>query len=265
MLALALLLLPACGPSEDVLVIGHRGSPYETVENSLEGFKLAYTQGADGVELDVQYSKDGRVIIMHDDTVDRITTCKGAVTKLTLADLAGCTLTNGEPVALLSDMLVDLATWFTIVFVEIKVPEDGSLSAAQKNAFTDEVVRVVESTKLASKIVIISYDKDVLERLAPYQDRGIVAGWDTSDDSSVTMARKWDMPWALMPVAQISDRTGAIAAGLSQNVAVYQVNSPRQFLDAESAEVAAMMSDSIRTICSMLGRLKKDPPKQKKH
>ena len=63
-------------------------------------------------------------------------------------------------------------------------------------------------------------------------------------------------------MAQISDRTGAIAAGLSQNVSVYQVNSPRQFLEAESAGVDAIMSDSIRTIRSMLGRLKREEPKQ---
>ena len=53
----------------------------------------------------LQRTKDGRVIIIHDDTVDRTTTCKGSVTTLTQADLASCSLTNGEPIRLLSELL----------------------------------------------------------------------------------------------------------------------------------------------------------------
>jgi len=262
--AALLMLIPAC-QEVDILVIAHRGSPYVTTENSLEGFQLAYMDGADGVELDVQLTLDGRVIIMHDDTVDRITNCTGAVTGLTMEDLTECTLDNGEPVRELADLLPDLVTWFSTVFVEIKVPEGNVFSTAEKQAYADEVVRVVQGSGQLDKIVIISYDTTVLERLAAWLDRGILSGWDTSDDSSVNMARRWGMPWALMPVGALSNSTGTIAVGLDQEVAVYQVNSPRQFIDAESAQVRAIMSDSVRTICSMLGRLKKEKPERKKH
>ena len=165
---------------------------------------------------------------------------------------------------MLSDLLPLLATWFSIVFVEIKVPENKALSTAQKMSFSDAVVKVVQATGMTPKIVVISYDQEVLERLATWQEQGIVAGWDTSDDSSVSKARKWNMPWALMPVGAVNERIGAVARGLSQNVAVYQVDSPRLFLEAENAGARAIMSDSVRTICSMLGRLKKEPPMEPK-
>lgn len=52
-----------------VEIIAHRGVPRELPENTLPGFALAFTQGADGVELDVHASLDGVVVVHHDPTV----------------------------------------------------------------------------------------------------------------------------------------------------------------------------------------------------
>jgi glycerophosphoryl diester phosphodiesterase len=51
------------------LILGHRGSPRCAVENSLESFRLALEQGADGVELDVQCTADGVLVAHHDGTL----------------------------------------------------------------------------------------------------------------------------------------------------------------------------------------------------
>lgn len=102
-------------------------------------------------------------------------------------------------------------------------------------------------------------------RLAARQDDGITAGWDDSDGAeSVVQARRHCMPWALMPVRSIDPRLGSVAIGLGQQVAVYQVNSPAQFLDAERAGVRAVMADSIRTICALVGKRPRDTPGGKK-
>ena len=50
----------------DVLVFGHRGAMARAPMNTLASFQLAYEQGAHGIELDVQLSKDGEIIILHD-------------------------------------------------------------------------------------------------------------------------------------------------------------------------------------------------------
>ena len=257
-------LATGCQEQREILIIGHRGSPYEVIENSLAGFELAYMQGADGVELDVGYTRDDQMIIMHDETVDRTTNCKGAVAELSWTELSTCKLENGEPVRLLTDLLPDLATWFSMIFLEIKIPDGEVLSAARKEAFVDQIARLVKTSGLARKFVLISYDRTALERLATWQEQGIVTGWDAHDDLSVARAKKWGMAWSLMPVAEVSRSSGTIARGLSKEVAVYQVNSPRQVLEAEDAQVSAMMSDSVRSLCAMLGRPKKDKPNRQK-
>lgn len=71
----------------DVKIIGHRGLPTMFPENSLIGFRQAVELGIDGIELDVHVSKDGEVIVHHDETIDRMTNGTGWISKLTLAEL----------------------------------------------------------------------------------------------------------------------------------------------------------------------------------
>lgn len=73
----------------------HRGSSAEAPENSLEAFELAIDQGADGIELDVQLTADGVVVVCHDETIDRTSTGSGAIETMTLDQLRAFTFANG--------------------------------------------------------------------------------------------------------------------------------------------------------------------------
>ena len=68
-------------------VFAHRGASGYAPENTLQAFQLAQEQGADGIELDVQLTKDGEVVVIHDETIDRTSTGKGYVRDYTLAEL----------------------------------------------------------------------------------------------------------------------------------------------------------------------------------
>ncbi|MDO5423785.1 MAG: glycerophosphodiester phosphodiesterase [Eubacteriales bacterium] len=68
-------------------VWAHRGASGYAPENTLEAFELAAKQGADGVELDIQLSKDGELVVMHDETVDRVTDGRGRVQDFTVKEL----------------------------------------------------------------------------------------------------------------------------------------------------------------------------------
>src|SRR5512140_286258 len=55
------------------LIIGHRGASRDAPENTLESFRLAWEQGADGIEADFRLTADGRIVCMHDETTGRTT------------------------------------------------------------------------------------------------------------------------------------------------------------------------------------------------
>lgn len=68
-------------------IYGHRGSMGVTPENTLLGFKQALDYGVDGIELDVQLTKDGEVVVIHDETLERTTDGTGYVKDYTLEEL----------------------------------------------------------------------------------------------------------------------------------------------------------------------------------
>ncbi|MDY5789975.1 MAG: glycerophosphodiester phosphodiesterase family protein, partial [Oliverpabstia intestinalis] len=65
----------------------HRGASGYEPENTLEAFALAIEQKADGIELDVQLSRDGEIMVLHDEIVDRVTNFHGFMKDYTLKQL----------------------------------------------------------------------------------------------------------------------------------------------------------------------------------
>ena len=78
----------------------HRGASGYAPENTMEAFRLAHEMGADGVEIDVYFSKDGQIVICHDEKMDRVSNGQGSVTEYTVEELKvfdfGCKFYAGE-------------------------------------------------------------------------------------------------------------------------------------------------------------------------
>ena len=68
-------------------IYAHRGASGYAPENTLRAFEMAADMGAYGVELDVQISKDGRLVVFHDDEMSRLTGYTGSIADYTYAEL----------------------------------------------------------------------------------------------------------------------------------------------------------------------------------
>ena len=80
--------------------IGYRGTGstregHPFPENSISSFLAAIDEGADGVQLDAAITQDGKIVVMHDDTLDRTTNCTGCVSAMTLNEIQACRLLDG--------------------------------------------------------------------------------------------------------------------------------------------------------------------------
>ena len=78
-----------------VMVAAHRGDWRNAPENSLRAFEYAAAMGVDIVELDLNKTKDGVIVIMHDQTIDRTTNGKGKPADFTLEEIKKFGLRNG--------------------------------------------------------------------------------------------------------------------------------------------------------------------------
>ena len=235
---LALLSGSCSSELEKVVVVSHRGTL--DVENSLGAFKAAKAQGADGVEFDVALTKDGVNVVMHDETLERTTTCSGLVRDRSLAELrAACRLQNGEPLRTLDEMLREVGPMFSVVFVELKVFDDRAREQA------DDVVTQVVRSGFAARVVASSYDELANRRLAERQADGIVAGWDALTEESLTNAQKFGSTWALLPFGALGPHSGDLARAAGKSLCVYVVSSRADFATAYDRGVRVMMTDSV--------------------
>ncbi|MFA7402812.1 MAG: glycerophosphodiester phosphodiesterase [Pelobacteraceae bacterium] len=108
------------------LIIGHRGASRDAPENTLESFRLAWKQGASGIEADFRLTADGQVVCMHDETASRTTGFNHRIADSTLAELRRLDAGqwkgadwSGAVIPTLDEVLAAIphGTWF---FIEIK-------------------------------------------------------------------------------------------------------------------------------------------------
>ena len=81
---------------KNILVWAHRGASGVMPENTLPAFEKAVELGADGVELDIQMTADGEIVVIHDEMVDRTSDGKGWVKDYTLEQLQKLDVSYGH-------------------------------------------------------------------------------------------------------------------------------------------------------------------------
>ena len=159
-------------------LIGHRGAAKVAPENTGAGFAAASAAGVRWVEVDAKISKDGVVVLMHDDRVDRTSDGFGAVESLSAADLAALDAGSwfsadfkGERVPTLADAMAMFARLNLGCNIEIK-PSPG-LEEETARAVVHQVQREWPSSlppPLLSSFAIRSLE--VAQALAPELPRG---------------------------------------------------------------------------------------------
>lgn len=113
---------PPSGPADQsVVFIAHRGGIVPGYpENTLAAFRQAIAHGAEVLEIDLRGTKDGAVVVMHDDTVDRTTNGRGAVADLTLAQVKALDAGDGERVPTYEEVLHLVAGTGVKLLLDIK-------------------------------------------------------------------------------------------------------------------------------------------------
>ncbi|TBL73957.1 glycerophosphodiester phosphodiesterase [Paenibacillus thalictri] len=131
--------------------IAHRGYPVKYPENTLSSFQAACDLSYTYVELDIQLSKDGVPVVMHDYTVDRMTDGTGMVRDFTLAELKGLRVKEQETVPTLEEVLLLLKGKLNIM-VELK--QAGDLYPGLE----EKTLELLRKTNTFDQAIIISFD-----------------------------------------------------------------------------------------------------------
>lgn len=162
-------------------VIAHRGASAEAPENSLEALELGMTLGADAIELDVQRTADGVLLVIHDPTLDRTTDARGEIARLSAAEVAEARLSNGERVPGLEDALRRFPE--VEITVDVKNPDAAA-----------DVVALIRRTGRVAETILYVEDGTDTPAFRTYEGRRA-----TSTAQARRLAREPDWPERAAP------------------------------------------------------------------
>ena len=217
------------------LVIAHRGDSAHRPENTLAAIVGALELGVSAVEIDVQLTRDGRVVVIHDPTLDRTTSGQGAVRELTLAEVRA--VSAGYPSRFGSDWKGEHVPTLAEVLTLLR-DRARTLIEIKKEAVTDDEAGGIEALTVAEirrlgvgdKVALISFDQRAIMRLrqiAPEISRGRIFG-HTTPDELIAEARESGSEVVLPYKEQLSDELVSRAKAAGIKVATWVVDEPEE-------------------------------------
>jgi len=147
------------------LIIAHRGASAERPENTLAAFRRAVALEADGIELDVQVTRDGVPVVFHDSSLRRLTGTAGHIARKTWRELSALRVRGKEPIPRLVDVL-RLTRGLIVVQIELKC---GPVAP---------VVRAIKAAHATEWVILASFDVRLVaeaRELAPAIPRMLIS------------------------------------------------------------------------------------------
>ena len=235
----ALLMFLVTRTQRPVSVIAHRGASAEAPENTLAAFRLAIDQGADFIELDVQESADGEVVVVHDSDLMKLGGPPEKIWELTAAELKAADIGGrvdpkyaGEGVPTLAEVLA-FAKGRVGVVVELK-------SYGHNDRLEEKVAALVEAAGMEKACLFMSLDHAMvakMKRLRPDWRVGLLAAKALGNILTVPS------DFLAVEAGMANARFVRKAHRAGRDVYVWTVNDPAPILMAMSVGVDGLISD----------------------
>ena len=216
--------------------IAHRGASRERLENTLPAFTLALERGADAVELDVHRTRDGVVVVHHDEHAGGV-----AIADTDWSDVAAVRLKGDARIPRLEDVLGALGEK-AVVYIELKGRDVAApaLDVAKRHG---------------KRYAVHSFDHGAVERamtLDPMVARGVLLDRATADPvAALIAAHRRVRPRDVWPHHSLIDSAFMAAArALSVRVIVWTVNAPSDVKRLASLGVAGICTDDVRVLAN---------------
>lgn len=162
-------------------IYGHRGASYYAPENSMEAFQLAYEMGADGIEFDVQMTKDGYLVVTHDEEISRVSNGRGYVKDFFLEEIRQFQFNRTHPefqgvrIPLLEEVLEQFEK------VEVRTGKEFLFNIELKNnvfsypGMEEKILKVVREKKVLQRTLFSSFSHASMVKLHRIEPEAKVA------------------------------------------------------------------------------------------
>lgn len=158
--------MPLASP-KTVSIIAHRGASGTHPENTFAAFDQALSEGADGMELDLQLTRDGEVVVFHDHTLRKLGQPRLRISALTLAELRAFDFGvwrgaafRGETIPTLAELLARYGAR-TELYLELK----SSRNVARNQALVRQTLSLMRAAGVPLRAAILCFDPDMLQKM----------------------------------------------------------------------------------------------------
>jgi len=233
----------------------HRGAAGLAPENTLAAFRMAIELGADAAELDLQVTKDGVVVVIHDDTVERTTDGRGPIGDLTLADIkrldAGAKFGaafRGERVPTLRELIDLVKAGGNRRFrlnLEIKFAEGREGLPAD---LEERVLAVLSETGFLDRVITQSFhhaSAAKMKRLAPSVPAGLLVGQRRQPADPVAAVREHRVDYYAPHYSLVTPDLMRTLHQAGIPVVTWTVNDPSDMLRLIAMGLGALPGDGM--------------------
>ncbi|WP_074451446.1 glycerophosphodiester phosphodiesterase family protein [Tannerella forsythia] len=144
-----------------IAVISHAGGPYGP-PNSLKAIEGSMRAGVDAIEIDIQMSKDGALVVFHDESIDRLTDGSGKIKDLTLDELQQHSLRNSDR-SLSTERIPTLAA--VVDHVNKRVPLILEVKDYENEKIPSQLAEFIRRRDLYKDVVVISFGYNCLKAI----------------------------------------------------------------------------------------------------
>ncbi len=249
-LLLFAVLLPAlsCIAQEAPMVIAHRGGALIGNENSISAFENGIAAGADMVELDLHLTSDGRLVVCHDETLDRTTDTKGRIEEMTYEQVAAARILDRETGAVTDECVPSFEEVLAAVggrcgiLIEIKKTRRGQYPDIER-----KTLDAVNAFGMHDNVILQSFNDSVIEKVHELDPSMRVEKlifcrlpFGLCFDGGIRRFsfRKYDYVNAINPMgALIGRRFIRKCHEHGKAVRIWTVNDPKKFIDGADAVI----------------------------
>ena len=150
------------------MIFAHRGASAYAPENTMSAFKKAVELGSGGIELDVHMTKDGHIVVIHDEAIDRTSDGSGKIKDLTLSELLEFDFggwfsdeLTGEKIPTFERVLDLLSDWKGMLNIEIKASDIGIESS---------VIELIHKYGMGKRVIVSSFNHYILVNIKKLDD-----------------------------------------------------------------------------------------------
>lgn len=228
-------------------IFAHRGASGTHPENTMAAFEAAVRLGADGIELDVQMTKDGEIVIIHDETVNRTTNGKGAIERMTYTEIAELDAGSwfhpkfaGEKILTLDEFL----TWATGNNMQINI--ELKTNKVPYHGIEQKVLELIDIYNMRGRVIISSFNPNSIGRVIELDPYIAVASlvWRIPREA-VAVAKKLGLTAMHTQVSFALSEYGREAIDSGMMLRLYTINDVKEWnrVKRSSVPVEAIITD----------------------